>query len=234
MVVDEEIYRRLPSLLIATVDKFAQMPWNGRSADALRAGGRLLRAARLPVARRSRTRSSTRRPKSGLPSAKTRRTRAAAAPDLIIQDELHLISGPLGTLVGLYETAIDQLCTWEVDGKKVRPKVDGLDGDDPQRRRAGSRAVPAEGEHLPAHGLECGTTSSRCSGSRARRPRPAVHRHLCPWPAAEGGADPGLRRLPVLGPGALREVRQGCRPVDDPGGLLQLPAGTRRHAAAGR
>ncbi len=29
LVVDEEIYRRLPALLIATVDKFAQMPWNG-------------------------------------------------------------------------------------------------------------------------------------------------------------------------------------------------------------
>src|SRR4029079_3441864 len=27
------------------------------------------------------------------------------------------------TLVGLYETAIDHLCTWEVGGKKVRPKV---------------------------------------------------------------------------------------------------------------
>ncbi|MGH7332317.1 MAG: helicase-related protein, partial [Candidatus Rokuibacteriota bacterium] len=36
---------------------------------------------------------------------------------------LHLISGPLGTLVGLYETAIDRLATWEVDGKPVRPKV---------------------------------------------------------------------------------------------------------------
>lgn len=122
VVVDEEIYRRLPTLLIATVDKFAQMPWKGEVQMLF---GQVNGFCDRHGFKSPEIEDSTFHPKSkfGLPSAKLQEHPPLRPPDLIIQDELHLISGPLGTLVGLYETAIDPLCTWEVNGKQVRPKV---------------------------------------------------------------------------------------------------------------
>lgn len=122
VVVDEEIYRRLPTLLIATVDKFAQMPWKGEIQMLF---GQVSSFCERHGFKSSGIEDSTSHPKSkfGMPAAKTVEHPQLRPPDLVIQDELHLISGPLGTLVGLYETAIDQLCTWESNGKKIRPKV---------------------------------------------------------------------------------------------------------------
>lgn len=82
-IIDEAIYEHLPSFIVATVDKFAQIPLNDKPASLF-----------------------------GITSRKN-------PPELIIQDELHLISGPLGTMTGLYEAAITKLCEKNGRGAKV-------------------------------------------------------------------------------------------------------------------
>lgn len=135
LVVDQEIYRLVPSLVIATVDKFAQLAWQGETR-ALFGGvrqvcerhGYLTGELHATVCGDARSHKAEHRGRSH-PAASVRPAERLRPPDLIIQDELHLISGPLGSLVGLYETAVDRLATWEypVPGREmtvnVRPKV---------------------------------------------------------------------------------------------------------------
>lgn len=80
-VVDDALYTNPPSLLIATVDKFARLAWDDRSNVFFG--------------------STDNRP-----------------PELIIQDELHLISGALGSVVGLYEAGLETIIT----SREVFPK----------------------------------------------------------------------------------------------------------------
>lgn len=83
-VVDESLYRQPPTLLFATVDKFAQL---SHVED-----GHLffdsINQQNLP-------------------------------PDLIIQDELHLLNGPLGSVVGLFELMVEMLCTRDGRSPKI-------------------------------------------------------------------------------------------------------------------
>ena len=108
VAVDEPIYRRLPAFLIATVDKFASLPWVGQAGSLLGGSERYDAAGFYGAAE---TGKGTRLP-APLPP-----------PDLIIQDELHLISGPLGTMAGLYESAIESLCLREINDNVVKPKI---------------------------------------------------------------------------------------------------------------
>ena len=108
VAVDEPIYRRLPAFLVATVDKFATLPWVGVSGALLGGADRYDSHGFYGAAE----------PTKGKPLSA-----ALPPPDLVIQDELHLISGPLGTMAGLYESAIDGLCVRGLDEGAAGPKV---------------------------------------------------------------------------------------------------------------
>lgn len=108
VAIDEPLYRRLPAFLIATVDKFASLPWVGQAGALLGGADRADASGFYGAAE---------------PGKGTRLAAPLAPPDLVIQDELHLISGPLGTMTGLYEAAIEALCVREIDGRQVMPKI---------------------------------------------------------------------------------------------------------------
>jgi hypothetical protein len=110
LAVDDPIYRRLPCFIIATVDKFAGLPWVGQVGAFF---GRVNRYdARAGFFGPCDTAQG-----AAIPGGRL------LPPDLVIQDELHLISGPLGTMVGLYETALEALSIRQLDGVAVKPKI---------------------------------------------------------------------------------------------------------------
>ncbi|CVI54689.1 DISARM system helicase DrmA [Agrobacterium leguminum] len=111
LTVDEAIYRRLPAFVIATVDKFAGLPWLGEAGAFF---GHVNRTDEWGFYGANDKAGDGRPLGNGF---------TLDPPDLIIQDELHLISGPLGTVAALYEVALDRLASRTMMGLRVRPKI---------------------------------------------------------------------------------------------------------------
>ncbi|WP_342425295.1 DISARM system helicase DrmA [Paenibacillus sp. FSL L8-0502] len=125
VVTDEEIYRLLPTLLIGTVDKFARLPWVGETQSLFgKVKGQIQPWGFVPEGAAPNTQGWIKDVlKTSTITGDSMDQRELLPPELVIQDELHLISGPLGTMVGLYETAIDYLCSGIRNGVEVTPKV---------------------------------------------------------------------------------------------------------------
>ena len=118
LVVDDDIYRRCPSLVIGTVDKFAQLTWKWRAGAVLGRVDKYCQKHGFTVDALDNDCGAHADAVSFLLG--DHGPARLDPPELIIQDELHLISGPLGTLTGIYETAIDALCA---GGSAGRPKI---------------------------------------------------------------------------------------------------------------
>jgi hypothetical protein len=125
LTVDEDIYRYAPSLVIATVDKLAQLPWRGYAGILFgRTRSRCERHGFRHDDLDGRIGCASKHNKKGpLPAVSAQPVIRLRPPDLIIQDELHLISGALGTTVGLFEAAVAELSSWPRGGGRTGPKI---------------------------------------------------------------------------------------------------------------
>ena len=114
-LVDEEIYAKCPTIILSTVDKFARLPWDVNTNSLF---GRIDRLCSRDGYIAIGAEHSQHKKTASLPAATITNIKPFLPPELIIQDELHLITGPLGTVYGAYETIIEDLCSH--DG--IKPK----------------------------------------------------------------------------------------------------------------
>lgn len=118
-LVDEEIYSKCPTIILSTVDKFARLPW---AIETNTLFGRVDRVCSRDGYVAIGAEHSKHKKTYELPASTLTPIKVFLPPELIIQDELHLITGPLGTVYGAYETVIEDLCTYTIGSKKIKPK----------------------------------------------------------------------------------------------------------------
>jgi len=111
-VSDAQVYSKCPSFLITTVDKFARLPFEPKCASIF--GNVDVIHPLFGYGRKSTIespiRNASRAGRIQIPDGELDDVSGFNPPSLILQDELHLIEGPLGSMTGIYEMAIDVLC----------------------------------------------------------------------------------------------------------------------------
>lgn len=152
LVVDEEIYHRPPTMMIATVDKFAMMAWRGQVRTLFGRVGQ--ECERHGLLWQGADCNGNHQAGKGLGATKVKNIGPIRPPDLIIQDEFHLISGPLGTMVGLYETAVDELCGWKLGEHMVKPKIIASTATVRKAREQVNNVFMRQVSVFPPHGLD--------------------------------------------------------------------------------
>lgn len=118
LTVDDDIYRWCPSLIVSTVDKFAQIAWNEKIASIF---GNVNKFCYKHGFLDTRKTGDHKKERSSEAGHRYFSISPLVPPDLIVQDELHLISGPMGTQTALYETAIDFFC--KNNARNARAKI---------------------------------------------------------------------------------------------------------------
>ncbi|MGW6421087.1 helicase-related protein [Nocardia sp. NPDC055053] len=118
VVVDQVLYEEPPTILLATVDKFARLQFKPEA-------GRLL-GIETPFVQ----------------------------PSLIIQDELHLLSGPLGTTVAVFDAVVQLLLSRSGSSPKIVASTATIRASDDQVRGMYGREVKL----YPPSGLDGDTT----------------------------------------------------------------------------
>ena len=122
-LVDEEIYAKCPTIILSTVDKFARLPWSPETNSLFgRVDRHCSRDGYVAMGVKHPHHPVKKRETDVLPASTMTEVKPFLPPELIIQDELHLITGPLGTIYGAYETLIEDLCSYEMKGIKIKPK----------------------------------------------------------------------------------------------------------------
>jgi hypothetical protein len=113
--VDEQIYRKCPTILISTVDKIARLAFEPSASSIFgniryynKYYGYYFNEHQFD------------KPSKSVMNSSIKIDRPFAPPELIVQDELHLLTGALGSMFGLYESAIEGLIEVNGDGTKPR------------------------------------------------------------------------------------------------------------------